>query len=87
MMKSQTSKLHVKQKSYSYQMVETGLLEYHIAVFNEIIANLDNLEVKCDEEDLSLILLCSFSLNLHHLETRSFIVVKFSPLKIRMLLF
>ena len=31
----------------------------HIATFKEIIANLETVEVKYDEEDLWLILLCS----------------------------
>ena len=31
----------------------------HISTFKEIVANLETMEVKYDEEDLGLILLCS----------------------------
>lgn len=59
MTKSLTSKLHLKQRLYSHRMAEGGSLEDHLAVFKEIVADLETLEVKYDVEDLALILLCS----------------------------
>lgn len=59
MAKSLTSKLALKQKLYSHPMVEGGLLEDHIVVFKEIVVDLETLEVKYDEENLALVLLCS----------------------------
>lgn len=61
MTKSLTIKLTLKQKLYSHSMMEGGSLEEHITVFKEIVADLETLEVKYDEEDLALILLCSLS--------------------------
>ena len=52
MKKSVTSKFHLKQRLYSQSMV-------HLKTFKEIVANLETLEVKCEEEDLGLILMCS----------------------------
>ena len=40
-------------------MVEGTLLEEHLMTFKEIIVDLETLEVKYEEEDLWLILLCS----------------------------
>ena len=59
MKKSLTSKLHLKQRLYSHSMVESTYLEEHLKTFKEIVANLETLEVKCEEEDLGLILMCS----------------------------
>ena len=57
-MKSLTSKLHLKQQLYSHHMIEGMSLEDHLTVFKEIGSDLETMEVKCDEEDLGLILLC-----------------------------
>lgn len=40
-------------------MAKVGSLEYHLAVFKKIVIDLKTLEVKYDEEDLTLIMLCS----------------------------
>lgn len=42
-------------------MAEGGSLEDRLALFKEIVVNLETLEVKYDEEDLALILLCLLS--------------------------
>ena len=60
MMKSLTSKLHLKQGLYSHRIAKGTSLEEHITTFEEIVANLETLEVKYEEEDLELMLLCSF---------------------------
>lgn len=39
-------KLHVKSRSYSYRMIESISLVDHLAVFKEIGANLETLEIK-----------------------------------------
>ena len=40
-------------------MVEGAFLENHLTTFRKIIFDLETVEVKYDEEDLGLILLCS----------------------------
>ncbi|KAG6524595.1 hypothetical protein ZIOFF_014529 [Zingiber officinale] len=40
-------------------MLEGTILEDHLTVFKEIVSDLESMEVKYDEEDLDLILLCS----------------------------
>ena len=42
-------------------MTEGMSLEYHLTVFKENVYDLETMEVKYDEEDLGLILLCSLS--------------------------
>ena len=39
-------------------MAEGTSLEEHVTTFKEIVADLETLEVKCEEEDLGLMLLC-----------------------------
>ena len=57
MMKSFTSKLHLKQRLY--HMAEATSLKEHLTTFKEIVADLETLEVNYEEEDLGLMLLCS----------------------------
>ena len=59
MTKSLTSKLHLKQRLYSHRMTEGTSVEEHLTTFKEIVADLQTLEVKYEDEDLGLILLCS----------------------------
>ena len=59
MMKSLTSKLHLKQSLYSHRMAEDTFIESHLIVLKEIVSDLEAMEVKYDDEDLALILLCS----------------------------
>ena len=59
MTKRLTSKLHLKQRLHSHCMAEGTSLEEHLTTFKEIVADLETLEVKYEEEDLGLILLCS----------------------------
>ena len=49
-MKSLTNKLHLKQRLYSHRMTEGKSLEEHLT---------ETMEVRYNEEDLGLILLCS----------------------------
>lgn len=59
MTKNLTSKLHLKQRLYSHHMSEGASLEDHLFVFKKIVSDLETMEVKYNEEDLGLILLCS----------------------------
>ena len=59
MTKSLTSKLHLKHRLYSHNMVEGTSLEEHLMTFKELLVDLETLEVKYEKEDLGLILLCS----------------------------
>ena len=59
MTKSLTSKLHLKQRLYSHRLAEGGSVDDHLTTFKEIVSDLESMEVKYDEEDLVLILLCS----------------------------
>ena len=60
MRKILTSKLHLKHRLYSHHLVEGMPLEDYLNICKDIITNLETVEVKYDE-DLELILLCSFS--------------------------
>ena len=53
------SKLHLKQRLYSHHMAEGTSLKDNLTTFKGIISDLEAMEVKYDEEDLGLILLCS----------------------------
>ena len=59
MTKTLTNKLHLKQRLYSQRMSDGTSLENHLTVFKEVVSDLESMEVKYDEEDLGLILLCS----------------------------
>lgn len=61
MTKSLTSKLHLKQRLYSHQMSEGTSFDDHLTTFKEIMADLETLKVKYNEEELDLMLLCSMS--------------------------
>ena len=69
MSKTLTRKLYLKQKLYGLKMQEGSDLAEHINVFNQLIADLGKVEVKIDEEDRAIILLCSLSGSYEHLVT------------------
>ena len=56
--KDLTSKMHMKMKLFMHMMQDGSVLN-HISVFKEIVADLVSMEVKFDDEDLGLLLLCS----------------------------
>lgn len=62
-------------------MIEGTSLEDHLIIFNEVVVDLKTLEVKYDEEDLSLIFLCSLPASYMSFRRQSYIVIIFSPLK------
>uniref|UniRef100_A0ACD5ZRV2 Uncharacterized protein n=1 Tax=Avena sativa TaxID=4498 RepID=A0ACD5ZRV2_AVESA len=57
--KDLTSKMNVKMKLFSHRLQEGGSVMNHISVFKEIVSDLQSMEVKYDDEDLALLLLCS----------------------------
>jgi 5'-3' exoribonuclease 2 len=59
MSKDLTSKMHKKMKLFTLKMEEGGSVLSHISVFKEIVADLVSMEVKYEDEDLGLLLLCS----------------------------
>ena len=58
-----TNKLWVKKLLYSLRMPEGGDLIVHIQKFNQICSDVRSLDVKIDEEDRALLLLCSLSVS------------------------
>ena len=69
MSKTLTRKLYLKQKLYGLKMQEGSDLAEHINVFNQLIADLGKVDVKIDEEDRAIILLCSLPGSYEHLVT------------------
>ncbi|KAG8473056.1 hypothetical protein CXB51_034969 [Gossypium anomalum] len=63
MLKTLTSKLHMKQRLYAHRLEEGASVHEHLTVFKEILSNLEAIEVQYDKEDLGLILLCSLPLS------------------------
>jgi hypothetical protein len=46
-------------KLFTHKLQEGSSVLTHISVFKEIVANLTSMEVKFNDEDLALLLLCS----------------------------
>ena len=69
MSKTLTRKLYLKQKLYGLKMQEGSDLAEHINVFNQLIVDLEKVDVKIDEEDRAIILLCSLPGSYEHLVT------------------
>ena len=59
MSKDLTSKMQMKMKLFTLKMKEEDSMMTHIAEFKKIVADLVSMEVKYDDEDLGLLLLCS----------------------------
>lgn len=58
MSKDLTSKMQMKMKLFTLKMKEEDSVITHIAEFKKIVADLVSMEVKYDDEDLGLLLLC-----------------------------
>ena len=61
MTKSLASRLHLKQRLYMLRMNESMLVKHHMDEFTSIIMDLENADVKIDDEDQALLLLCFLS--------------------------
>jgi hypothetical protein len=59
MKKSLTNHLFLKQRLYTLRMHEGTPLCDHLDYFNRIILDMKNIDIKVDDEDQALILLCS----------------------------
>ena len=66
MTKSLTRKLHLKQKFIMLRMSEGGSIKGHIEEFNSIVTDLENVDIKVDDEDQALQLLFSLPSSYKH---------------------
>ncbi|KAF7841267.1 Retrovirus-related Pol polyprotein from transposon TNT 1-94 [Senna tora] len=69
MTKSLTNRLYLKQRLYTLRMKEGTPIKDHLAELNKVIMDLKNTDVKIDDEDQALILLCSLPHSYEHLLT------------------
>src|SRR3954470_8632181 len=53
------NQLYLKKRLYTLRMEEGSAVKEHLDVFNSIIMDLGNVDIKVDSEDQDLILLCS----------------------------
>jgi hypothetical protein len=58
MMKSLTSRIYLKRQLYSLRMKEGTQVADHLNTFNTLIVQLTSMEVKFEEEDKAITLLC-----------------------------
>src|SRR3954465_2689939 len=69
MTKSLSNKLYTKKQLYCLRMKEGTPILQHLNLFNKIVSDLLALEVKLEEEDKALLLLCSLPPSYDHLVT------------------
>ena len=69
MSKTLTRKLYLKQKLYGLKMQEGSDLAEHVNVFNQLVADLGKVDVKIEDEDMAIVLLCSLPDSSDHLVT------------------
>ena len=60
MTKSLVNRLYLKQALSSFKMIEDKVLAEQLDMFNKLILDLENIDVKIDDEDQALLLLCVF---------------------------
>ncbi|CAL5214852.1 unnamed protein product [Lathyrus oleraceus] len=68
MTKSLVNCLYMKQALYSFKMSEDKVLAEQLDMFNKLILDLENIDVKIKDEDQMLSLLCSFPRTHAHLK-------------------
>ena len=68
MTKSLTNIVYLKRQLYSLRM-EVTRIAHHLNVFNTIIYQLSDMEVKMEEEDKAITLLCSLPKSWDHFVT------------------
>ena len=66
MKKTIENRLYLKQSLYMLRMSEGTSITSHLDQFDSIIMDLENVDVKIDEEDKAVILLCSLPSSLKH---------------------
>src|SRR4051812_3952496 len=57
--KSLTNRLYLKKRFYNLRMDEGTPIKQHLDLFNSIIMDLENIDIKVESEDQALIVLCS----------------------------
>ena len=69
MKKSLTNIIFLKRYLYNLRMKEGTQIVDHLNVFNTLICQLSSMEVKYEDEDKAVTLLCSFPVSWDHLIT------------------
>ncbi|CAA0833091.1 Thioredoxin H2 [Striga hermonthica] len=69
MSKTLTTKLYLKQRLYGLKMQEGTDFGQHVNIFNQVVTDLASLEVKIEDEDKAMILLCSLPPSYEHMVT------------------
>ncbi|CAA0831266.1 Probable prolyl 4-hydroxylase 11 [Striga hermonthica] len=69
MSKTLTTKLYLKQRLYELKIQEGTDLGQHVNIFNQVVTDLASLEVKIEDEDKAMILLCSLPPSYEHMVT------------------
>ena len=59
MTKCLPNKLHLKQRLFYLKMAKGSSLSSHLSTFKELVCNLENLDVKYEDNDLALFMLSS----------------------------
>ena len=67
--KSGQNKLLMKKRLFRFDYQQGTTMNAHIIMFNQLVADLLNLDVKFEDEDLALMLLSSLPDEFEHLET------------------
>ncbi|KAE8674685.1 putative ribonuclease H protein [Hibiscus syriacus] len=67
MSKSLTTKLYLKQRLYGLMMQDDHDLAQHVNVINQIVYDLARIDVKIEDEEKAMILLCSFPPSYEHI--------------------
>lgn len=57
--KSLTNRSYLKKQSFTLQMQEGTFIANHLDTFNKVVMDLENIEVKFDDEYQAIMLLCS----------------------------
>lgn len=64
--KTLANRLHLKQRLFMLRMSEGTSIKSHVDVFNSILMDLENLDIKVEDEDQALLLLCSLPPSYKH---------------------
>jgi len=59
MTKSLAHRQFLKQQLYSFKMVESNTVTEQLTEFNKMLDDLENIEVKLEDEDKAILLLCA----------------------------
>ena len=68
MTKSLANLLYVKQKLYSFKIIDEKGIEEQLEIFNKTLDDLENIDVKLEDEDKAIILLNALPRSFEHLK-------------------